>query len=166
MLKYLFLILILTNSVTDQNLIRNPDSELPLVNGKIPFWNEVIGNQWSFRSSDPNPQKGNNYFYAGDEIEAELVQTITLNDYSCSIDQNNQSFQFTVYATSYSQAPPDQSQIIIEMLSLTHSVFQTSDLGIYSITDEWKFLSQLIKDPPLTRKILKLFLSFFVALIN
>lgn len=143
----------MTNIVEAQNIIKNPDCELPLVNGKIPFWNEIVGNQWSFRSSDPNPQSGKNYFYAGDEAEAELVQTISLNNYSCSIDQDNQGFQFTGYTRVYSQSPPDQSQIIIEMLSNNNSVLQTDDLGIYSSTNEWKLLSKLIKAPPLTRKI-------------
>lgn len=153
MLKYFFLFLILTNIVNAQNIIQNPDCELPLINGKIPFWKETIGIQWSSRSSDPDPQNGKNYFYAGDEVEAELVQTISLNDYSCFIDQNNQSFQFTGYTRSYQQTPPDQSQIIIEMLSNSNNVLQTDDLGIYSTTDEWKLLSKLIKVPPLTRKI-------------
>ncbi len=143
----------MSNIVNAQNIIKNPDCELPLVNGKIPFWNEVIGMQWSFRSFDPNPQNGKNYFYAGEIAEAELVQTISLSDYSCSIDQNSQSFQFTGYTRVYSQAPPDQSQIIIEILSINNSVLQTDDLGIYSSTNEWKLLSKLIKVPPSTRKI-------------
>ena len=153
MSKYFYLFIILANIANAQNIIKNPDCELPLVNGKIPFWNEIIGNQWSSRSLDPNPQNGKNYFYAGDEVEAELAQTILLNEYSCSIDQNDQNFQFTGYTRVYSQAPPDQSQIIIEMLNSNNSILQTDDLGIYSSTNEWKLLSKLIKVPPSTRKI-------------
>ena len=153
MLKYFYFFLLLTNFVHAQNLIKNPDCELPLVNGKIPFWNEIIGSQWSFHSSNPDPKNGKNYFYAGDEVEAELGQTISLNDYSCSIDQNNQSFQFAGYTRVYSQSPPDQSQVIIEMLSSNNNLLQTFDLGIYSPTDEWKLLSKLVKAPPSTRKI-------------
>lgn len=153
MLKYFYFFFILTNIVDAQNIIKNPDGELPLVNGKIPFWNETIGIQWSTRSFDPTPQNGNNYFYAGDEVEAELVQIIPVDEYRCFIDQNNLSFQFTGYTRAYPQAPTDQSQIIIEMLSSTGTKLQTDDLGIYTTTSEWKLVSKLIKAPPSTRKI-------------
>ncbi len=153
MLKYFYLFFILTNIVNAQNIIKNPNCELPLVNGKIPFWNEIIGMQWSTRSFDPNPQNGNNYFYAGDEVEAELVQTIVLDEYRCLIDQNNLSLQFTGYTRAYPQAPTDQSQIIIEMLSSTGNQLQTDDLGIYTTTNEWKLVSKLMKVPLSTRKV-------------
>ena len=114
---------------------------------------EVIGQKWTQGKTDPTPQNGQNYFFAGAELEAELSQIVVLSNDLCKIDRGAQSFQFGGYVRAYPQNPPDQSQIIIEMLNSNSSILQSYDLGVYSTTDRWTAVSKTMNAPPQTRKI-------------
>ncbi len=150
--QLVLLLVALSNLVNAQNLIVNPDCELPLVNGKIPSWTEVLGNEWTNGSSTISAQHGQSFFYAGDVPDAELAQTIVLNDYTCAIDQGSQSFQFNAYVKSYSENPPDQSLIIIEMLNASDAVLKSQRFGPYTTTG-WSPVAELITIPAKTRKL-------------
>lgn len=136
-----------------QNLIKNPDCELPLQNGKIPFWVEEAGTRWVPKSAIPLPQSGNNYFFAGEEAEAELSQTIGLDDYICLINQGTLRLEFTGYTRSFFQEPPDQSHLIIELLSTNSAILTSEDLGVFSTINQWNLVSKVIQVPTLTRKV-------------
>ncbi|WP_373514674.1 LytR/AlgR family response regulator transcription factor [Persicitalea sp.] len=150
----IFLLLVFATTFSEaQNLIKNPDCELPLIAGKISFWTEALGTNWTTRSDDPTAQSGSNYFFAGEGVEAELSQTIQLDDYKCSIDPENQRFNFTGYTRSWNQKPTDESQIIIEMLNANDAVLQSDDLGTFNTISNWNFVSKSIQSPALTKKI-------------
>ena len=65
-----------------RQLLQNRDCEEPLVNGEIPGWTEVVGNDWTARSADPPPEPfsgGLAYFSPGNAAEAELSQDVTFD---------------------------------------------------------------------------------------
>ena len=91
-IKLMLLLLILINPMTSaaQNLILNPDCELPLVTARIQHWTEVVGTKWSLRAGNPSPQSGSNYFFAGAAANAELAQDIDVSANASNIDNNIQ----------------------------------------------------------------------------
>ncbi|GAB3952245.1 hypothetical protein GCM10028805_33880 [Spirosoma harenae] len=151
--QLVLLLVVLSSLVNAQNLIVNPDCELPLVTGKIPSWTEVFGNQWTNSSGTTSAQHGQRFFYAGDVADAELAQTIALNDYTCTIDPGNQSFQFSAYVKTYAETPPDQPIIIIELLSAGDVLLKSQRFDPPRSTLDWVLVSEVITAPANTRKI-------------
>jgi len=76
---------------TAQNLLLNPGCEDIIVNGEIPHWEEIVGSNWTKRSSSPLPYEGDFYFFAGVAATAELRQDIDILSYAETIDNNNQA---------------------------------------------------------------------------
>ena len=89
----------------------------------------MLGNEWTKGISTISAQNGQSFFFAGDVPDAELAQTILLKDYLCAIDQGTQNFQFNAYVRSYSENPPDQSTIIIEMLNANDVTLKSQRFG-------------------------------------
>ncbi|GAB4000267.1 hypothetical protein GCM10028807_52710 [Spirosoma daeguense] len=142
----------LSTLVQAQNLILNPGCDLPLVNGKIPNWVEVVGNEWTNSVSGAQPYSGQGFFFAGNLVDAELAQTIPLDDYTCAIALGNQSFLFTGYVRSYPQSPPDESTVILEILDGNNNVLESKTLGFYNGTT-WRLISHHIIVSTQARKI-------------
>ncbi|GAB3996965.1 hypothetical protein GCM10028807_40900 [Spirosoma daeguense] len=138
---------------SEQNLIKNPDCELPLVNKQIPYWTNVQGNRWGVRSRDPLPQSGKNYFFPWAVPEAELAQTVDVANYADLLAQNGIRFRFSGYVRSWPQRPADQSQIIIDLLDNRETVLISYDLGVYDQYSEWKLLTKLFVPPVQTKQI-------------
>ncbi|MBD2703762.1 gliding motility-associated C-terminal domain-containing protein [Spirosoma sp. BT702] len=152
-IQIVILFLSLSTLVSAQeNLIKNPGCELPLVNGKIPNWVEVVGNEWTKRTTDPRPKEGQGYFFAGNTADAELNQTIALDDYSCSIDLGNQRFFFIGSVMSTAKNPPDQTTINIDVLDAGDVVLGSYKLGPYNYAT-WTPVTYSFIAPVKTRKI-------------
>jgi hypothetical protein len=124
-----------------QNLIKNPDCELPMSAGAIPFWTNVTGNTWNARQLDPLAQSGASYFSPGQTKNAELNQTVDVSDYACSIDAGLQSFVFAGYVYSFNQQPQDIARVTVQYLSATNAVLATYDSGDKTPLSIWEKLT-------------------------
>lgn len=119
-------------------LLQNGSNEYPLESGEIPFWQEVVGTNWTQRSSNPEPYDGDYYFFAGAGATAELRQDVDVSQYTALIDNGNQSFNFSGWVRSWDQSPPDVSRVIIEYLNHDKSsILASTDLGAYNSTTSW-----------------------------
>jgi len=137
-----------------QNLIQNPGCEEELVNGEIPNWNEVVGSNWTQRSSNPNAYEGDYYFFAGEGSNAELMQEVNVSQFTNYIDNNKQYFSFEGYVRSYDDSDPDDTQIIIEYLdSLKITVLDLFDSGEFTSIDQWAQIYNIRLAPAGTRFI-------------
>lgn len=139
-----------------QNLILNPSCDDALVNGNIPFWQEINGMNWSQRCGSPNPLPNNGtcYFFAGADALDILTQTIDVTSFASSIDNGSQIFYFHGYETSYAQSPPDEANIFIEFNDSTNTQIGSIHFGPYSQTAIWQELDSALQVPPLTRSVI------------
>ena len=152
----LLLIISLTwvTQVNSQNLIMNPGCEDSLVNGEIPHWTEIVGNNWRQRIASPVPYEGLAYFFPGAAALAELQQDVDVSEYSADIDNGLQEFIFEGYVRSYPQSPTDQSRIVLEFFDSTKTVkLDSVDSGNYSTTSAWVQISDTSVAPQGTRNI-------------
>jgi gliding motility-associated-like protein len=140
-------------TTTAQNLIKNPDCELPAVGNTIPFWTNVVGNLWNSRQIDPLPQNGLNYFSPGQIRNAELSQTVDVSDYACSIDAGLQRFLFSGYVYSFNAAPIDIARVVVQYLSGTGTILTTYDSGDKTPLGVWERLTNSTLAPVGTRSI-------------
>jgi gliding motility-associated-like protein len=136
-----------------QNLIKNPDCELPPTNGTIPFWTNTVGNLWNVRQLDPLAQNGLSYFSPGQIKNAELSQIVDVSDYACSIDAGIQRFIFTGFVYSYNQTPLDLARIVVQYLSVTNAVLTSYDSGDKSPLSVWEKVTNSTLAPVGTRSI-------------
>ena len=140
--------------ITEQsNLILNPSNEDELVNGELPHWSEAVGNNWTQRKSDPAPQHGSAYFFAGVGINAELYQDVDVSPYADHIDQSRQTFEFSGYVRAWPQTPSDSSRIILEYRNAANQVIDTFDSEEVSIVPQWKLIQDIRIAPTGTRSI-------------
>jgi hypothetical protein len=149
----LALVILTTSTSAVANLIVNPGNEDPLVGGEIPGWTEVIGSNWTQRSSNPAPFEGSNYFFAGVSALGELSQSIDVSAYSAGIDSGLQNFSFEGYVRSFNQSPTDTTQIIVEFLDISSAVLDSFDSGQFSNTSSWDLVADSRFAPALTRSI-------------
>ncbi|MDZ7876360.1 MAG: gliding motility-associated C-terminal domain-containing protein [Saprospiraceae bacterium] len=140
-------------TITAQNLIKNPDCELPVVGNSIPFWTSVVGNLWNARQIDPLPQSGASYFSPGQVRNAELSQTVDVSDYACSIDAGIQRFLFSGYVYSFNQEPLDIARIVVQYLSATGTILTAYDSGDKTPLGIWEKLTNSTLAPVGTRNI-------------
>jgi len=134
-----FILILQAPTTVAQNLIFNPGCEDSLVNGEIPYWTEVVGNDWKQRESvNPPSYEGDYMFFAGVAATAELQQDVDVSSIAAMIDSNIQYFNFEGYVRAYSQNPPDHSRIILEYLdTLKSTKLDSIDLGEHFNTNEW-----------------------------
>jgi gliding motility-associated-like protein len=150
----LFTFFCLVQTTTNaQNLIKNPDCELPSIFGTIPFWTSVVGTKWNARQLDPLAQNGASYFSPGQVRNAELSQTIDVSDYACSIDAGIQRFLFSCYVYSFVQDPPDVARVYVQYLSATNLVLTSYDSGDKTPLGVWEKLTNSTLAPVGTRSI-------------
>jgi hypothetical protein len=117
---------------TDTNLIKNPSCELPLVDGEIPYWDEVIATTWT-RGTEVTAYDGDYHFYAGVNSYAELEQYVDVSDYQDEIDEEVMKFEFSAMMRSYSQSPRDLPKVILEFWNSDKSTrLDTIDFGFYN----------------------------------
>jgi hypothetical protein len=120
----------------------------------MPHWIEIVGSNWTQRTTNPDPYEGLAYFFAGVVSLAELQQDVNVSSYKSSIDAGIQSFIFDGYVRAFTQNPPDQSRIILEFLdSLKTTKIDSFDSGNYSNTTEWVQITDTSIAPPGTRHI-------------
>jgi gliding motility-associated-like protein len=141
-------------SLFSQNLILNPDCELPTVNDKIPNWTEVAGNTWHPNSMDMPPQSGRFYFFPGTASRiAELSQEVDVSKYACPIDLGRQRFNFTGYMRCFDQFPADIAHIYVEYLNLNGNILDDYGSGLRSPTSAWLQVTDSRLAPVGTRRI-------------
>ncbi|GAB3689476.1 hypothetical protein GCM10027592_05930 [Spirosoma flavus] len=112
----------------------------------------MAGSEWTKRTTNPAPQKGDGYFSAVNTADAELSQTIALDDYTCSIDLGNQRFFFLGSVSSTSKNPPDQTTIVLDALDGSDVVLDSYTLGP-SNYGTWTLVTTSFIVKPKTRKI-------------
>ncbi len=149
----LFLFSFIQATTFAQNLIKNPDCELPMSGGTIPSWTNVVGNLWNARQLDPLAQSGNSYFSPGQIKNAELSQTIDVSDYACSIDAGLQSFIFGGYVYSFNQQPQDVARVYVQYLSATNVILALYDSGDKTPLSIWEKITNVTLAPVGTRSI-------------
>jgi hypothetical protein len=138
-IAFAFILILKVPTTIAQNLIFNPGCEDSLVNGEIPHWTEVVGNDWKQRASgNPPSYEGDYMFFAGVAATAELQQDVDVSFMAATIDSNIQYFNFEGYLRVFSQNPPDHSRIILEYLdTLKSTKLDSIDLGEHFNTNEW-----------------------------
>jgi hypothetical protein len=146
-------LLLLTNSASAQNLLSNPDAEVALAGGEIPDWTEVVATTWTYRSANPAPQSGSNYFFPGANATAELRQDVDVSASAASIDAGTQSYDFFGYVRSFDQPPADDARIVIEYLDATTALLGSFDSGDIANTAEWQLVSTQVVVPAGTRTL-------------
>ena len=134
-------------------LITNPGNDLALVGGEIPGWTEVVGTNWTRRTSNPSPQAGTAYFFAGGGAAAELSQTIDVSALAAAIDAGLQRFDFRGYVRSFNQVNPDSSRIIVEYQNGVGGVLEAFDTGPIINTSSWQLVTDSRFAPAATRSI-------------
>lgn len=149
-----FLCLMATCSETSaQNLILNHSCDDSLVNGEIPFWQEIQGSLWRTRSSNPTSFAGDHYFYPGAITTAELGQVIDLGGDSVQIDDGTRQYYFSGYVRAFSQNPSDESNFLIHFLNEQDTVLSTVLMGPFDQTSVWLLVDSLMTAPVGTRKV-------------
>ncbi len=144
----------LLTTIFAQNLILNPDCELPVVNGKIPYWTEVDGTTWRPNSVDMPPQSGQFFFFPGASTRiAELKQEIDVSKFSCPIDQGQQIFNFTGFLRCFNQFPADIAHIYVEYLNANGNILADYDTGLLSPTAAWREVGDSRFAPSGTRRV-------------
>lgn len=132
------------NQLDGANLIYNPGNDLALDNGEIAGWEEIVGTNWTTRSSSPSPEDGSAYFFAGAGATAELSQTINVSAYGGTIDLGIQQFDFSGYISSY-RTGGDTSRFIVEYQDASGTVLDSYDSGAiyapYNVGDAWDLLT-------------------------
>ena len=158
---YLLIIMILISSFAvnrsqagENNLLLNPSNDESLIAGEIPQWVEVEGSNWTQRSTSPEPNHGESYFFAGVSQNAELRQDVDVSAYSTEIDNGEQSFKFIGYVRAWPQSPSDSSRVIIEFRDMANTEILTSfDSNEHDQTISWKKISDTRLAPLGTRFI-------------
>lgn len=135
------------------NLITNPGNESPLIAGEIPGWTEVIGSNWTQRSTDPSPFEGSFYFFAGAGAFAELAQLVDVSAMTAQIDLGAQVFDFAGRVRSWHQTPADSARIIVEYRNLAGGVLGSFDSGEIINAAAWQLVSDSRLAPSGTRQI-------------
>ncbi|NTW23775.1 MAG: T9SS type A sorting domain-containing protein [Lentimicrobium sp.] len=152
---YIFLLAVIVSGLDlqAQNLILNPGCDDTLVDGNIPHWQEIIGNNWTQRIASPDPQGGNSYFFPGVAATAELAQVIDIADDSLEIDNGTKYYYFTGYVRAYAQSPPDESNIFLQFRDEGEALLTSFNFGPYTQTQIWLRIDSALSAPPGARKI-------------
>lgn len=133
-----------------QNLIVNGNAEIS------PFtdngWTQLTGD-WQQRATDPLPQNGNAYFFAGINSSAELFQEVDVSNNSVKIDAGDQLYTFSCYLHSWQQAPADEGSVIVDYLDISDVILDTYDTGINTVSDQWVLHTDVRLAPIGTRTI-------------
>ncbi len=136
--------------VAGANLLRNAGNEEPLVNGNIPNWIEIDGNEWTQASAGadsgegafPPAAEGNTYFYAGSAATAELRQDIDVSAFVVQIAAGMQQFEFRGMVRSAGENMADGARIIVEYRDKANTgVLAFFDSGQVANIGNWMLLS-------------------------
>jgi len=144
----LFVTLLVTFLLNAQNLLVNGDAEIsPFVgNG----WTQISGD-WQQRTTNPIPQNGSNYFFAGANTSAELYQEIDVSANATTIDASQQLYNFSGYLRSFNGS--DQSSVKVEYLDVLNVILESYNTGLQSPSTEWELFEDSRIAPVGTRKI-------------
>lgn len=154
MIKRLVTVGLLAASVGAQaNLITNGSNDDPLVGGEIQGWTEVVGTNWTQRSSNPVAHDGPSYFFAGAGASAVLSQTIDLSTFASGIDAGLQQFAFSGWIRSFNQVPTDSSRIVLSWLAADASTLDSFDSGQLTNRTAWQQVTDLRLAPALSRSL-------------
>lgn len=137
--------------VAESNLIANPGNDEPLESG-ISGWIAVLGNDWKLRSSDPPPQSGPAYFFAGVSASAELAQEVDLSSFRETIDAGVQKFTFSGYTRGWHRQA-DASRIVAEYRGGGGEVLALFDTGPQTVTTRWLLHRDVRTAPVGTRSV-------------
>ncbi len=137
------------------NLVRNGNAEEPLVGLEIPSWTEVVGTNWRYRNTNPEPQDGESYFTAIGGLPAgstaELAQDVDVSAFASTIDAGTQAFLFQGHARSLLTIPSDRTRFVVEYRDAGGAMLDSFDTGLFASVSSWRLIADERVVPPQTR---------------
>ncbi len=123
----------------NSNLVVNGGNDFALIDDEISGWIQAAGTSWARPiNSNVAAQRGEAYFVAGDESQAELRQDIDVSSFAHSIDAGSQQFEFKAYVRSAVEAVPDAARVVVEYRDAANaSILATLDSGPITSTADW-----------------------------
>ena len=99
------------------NLLINGGNDDPLAAGSIRGWSPVSGT-WSRPDTGvnglPAALRGTTYFYAGNDVSAELRQDVDVSALASRIDAGQQQFAWSAFARNAAEAITDTANVVVE----------------------------------------------------
>jgi uncharacterized repeat protein (TIGR01451 family) len=133
------------------NLVRNGGAEEVLPNGELPYWTEVVDDEWTGLSTH-TPFEGSRWFYAGLGPGAELAQLVDLSGYAEGIDAGTHRFEARVVVTSFDTTHLDASRMVVEYLNgPAGQILDVYDSGEHRNLAHWHLLDDVRTPPPGSR---------------
>ncbi|MET0752082.1 MAG: PKD domain-containing protein [Pyrinomonadaceae bacterium] len=134
------------------NLLKNPSAESALINGELPDWTEVSGENWTRLQGEngnvPAARFGEFVFSPGDAAQGELRQDIDVRAFAEGINAGTQQFEWKAYVRSLAETNADSGKIIFEYRDATNqNTIATLDSGEITTTDAWH-LTEDTRVPP------------------
>lgn len=131
------------------NLLLNPGNEMDLIDNEIPYWAEIIGNDWTQGNAFTGPApdiSGASYFWHSSPIDAELAQIINLAGASEQIDAGNATFEISGWIFSGA----DSAQIVVDFLDSNLTILDSYEGTIFDHAG-WQYESNTFIAPVGTR---------------
>ena len=110
-----------------------------------------VSNNYTTRSSDPQPHGGQFYFFPGQNKNSEATQDISLLGLTTLIDSNRVACTVKGYMRDYENA--DESQIIIDFFLENHSLVNRIESPIVKSSEDWIEFAREYKLAPGTRSV-------------
>lgn len=134
------------------NLLKNPGAESDLINGDLPDWTEVSGENWTRLEGEtgnvPAARFGAFVFSPNDAAQGELRQDIDVRAFAEGINAGTQQFEWKAYVRSLAETNADSGKIIFEYRDATNqNTIATLDSGEITTTDAWH-LTEDTRVPP------------------
>ncbi|MGC2237821.1 MAG: PKD domain-containing protein [Pyrinomonadaceae bacterium] len=134
------------------NLLKNPGAESDLINGELPGWTEVSGENWTRLEGEngnvPAARFGAYVFSPNDAAQAELRQDIDVRAFAEGINDGTQQFEWKAYVRSLAETNADSGKIVFEYRDATNqNTIATLDSGEITTTDAWH-LTEDTRVPP------------------
>jgi hypothetical protein len=128
--------------VLGKELLTNPGGEEPLVDGRIPGWEQAQG-AWRTRASDPKPAEGESYFSCIGQVPVgELDQDVSLAPFAKLASAGKLKMSFRGSVRSFGQPNPDSAQVILEFLDAAKvKVLDRWDSGQIKSAGGWQELA-------------------------
>jgi hypothetical protein len=138
-----------TARIIGAELIANGGCEEPLVDGKIPGWQEAKG---SWKQEGETVKEGKYSFDPPAAAEGELRQDFSVAEFARSIDAGEIQLLLTGFVRSH-DANWDASRVVMELRNERLQVLHSFDSGEIRSVGVWQPLGGLVSAPPGTRSV-------------
>jgi hypothetical protein len=112
----------------------------------------AVGRNWTQRGNNPNAIEGASFFFPGASREAELRQTVSVEEFRDTLDVGQQELRFEGALSSYTDG--DTARIVVEFLDNTKTeILDAYDSGERQPKRVWERLKHQQAAPKGTRFI-------------